>query len=213
MATPEQRVLDELARDAAEAASLFSNAGQALQERTAVAGLLRVFGIDFRNSEIEKRGPEPIDIWFRDARFQITEMLDTGRPRNLEVRQRSKRMSEAKSLQQLIEPGTISSQPISPSELVTLALERAKKKEQKYGDCRYIDLLIYVNLRQRHIFPTSPFPNDAEASLTGWRSVSIIMERFAIVLWASAKAPEFIIERKGRPLTWDKIDSVFLSLE
>ncbi|PRD43136.1 hypothetical protein C5748_13095 [Phyllobacterium phragmitis] len=86
MSNSEKEYLKRLSRDAEEAVELFSNEGQELQERTAVAGLLRVLGLDYREEEITKRGPEPIDAWFRDARFQVTEILDKDRPRNLEIK-------------------------------------------------------------------------------------------------------------------------------
>jgi hypothetical protein len=107
----EQDSLDTLRDEAAEAEELFSNAGQGLQERTAVAGFLRVLGIEFRENEIIKRGPEPIDVWFRDARFQVTELIDQRRPRNLEIAQRANRIRKAKSLKELSEPEIISSRP------------------------------------------------------------------------------------------------------
>jgi Putative endonuclease, protein of unknown function (DUF1780) len=81
MGSSEREILEKLRRDAEEAEALFSNAGQHLQERTVLAGLLRALGVDFQEQEIVKCGPEPIDVWFRDARFQVTEILDPGRPR------------------------------------------------------------------------------------------------------------------------------------
>jgi hypothetical protein len=98
METSENRILSHLRTDAARSAFLFSNAGQELQERTAVAGLLRTLRIDFKKNEIIKRGPEPVDVWFRDARFQVTEVLDQCRRRNQEIGQRSARIRKARRL-------------------------------------------------------------------------------------------------------------------
>jgi hypothetical protein len=116
----EQEYLKALRDEAAEAGALFSNGGQAQQERTAVAGFLRVLGVEFQEDEIIKRGPEPVDVWFRDARFQVTEILDEGRPRNREIRARARRFKEAESFRELIEPGIISSQPMAPANLSIL---------------------------------------------------------------------------------------------
>jgi hypothetical protein len=214
MAESEKRILNRLRVDAARAASLFSNAGQELQERTAVAGLLRTLRIDFKKSDIVKRGPEPIDIWFRDARFQVTELLDRDRRRNSEVKERSVRISKARRLSDLIEPGTVTSDPITPRELTKIVSERATEKQRKYGNnCLDIDLLVYVNLHRRHLFPTAPFPKTTDELFDGWRSVSVIMERFAMVLWASPTAPQFIQKRTGKPCTWTKLESVFPRLD
>jgi hypothetical protein len=146
MTKSEQDVLDELRRDAEDAQKLFSNRGQDTQERTVVAGLLRVLGVKFREEEIIKRGPEPIDVWFREARFQVTEILDEGRTRNRELKQRTERIKSATSLQDLAQPGIISSNPITPEELFILVLDRCQEKAQRYGSAsNTIDLLIYVN--------------------------------------------------------------------
>src|SRR5712672_3103721 len=81
----------------------------------------------------------------------------------------------------------------------TAASARAQQKARKYGgNCRGIDLLIYLNLQRRHFSPSGPFPADAEGAFVGWRSVSIVLERFAIVLWATANAPSFLAQRKGK---------------
>ena len=213
MEKSEREVLKKLRRDAEEAEALFSNAGQELQERTAVAGLLRVLGVDFREDEIVKCDSEPIDVSFRDARFQVTEILDRGRPRNLEIKRRSDRAKDAKHLRDLVEPGTISSDPMAPDELVALVSERCREKARRYaGECSDIDLLIYVNLRRRHLHPSWPLPEAAALASLGWRSVSVIMERFAVVLWAAESAPAFLLERKGQPVVWPGPDSVFPNL-
>ncbi|MES0036061.1 DUF1780 domain-containing protein [Mesorhizobium sp. M0046] len=210
MSISEKEFSHRLSEEAQEAAELFSNAGQESQERTAVAGLLRVLGLDFQEDEIIKRGPEPIDVWFRDARFQVTEILDKGRPRNLEIKQRSERMKRAKRLDDLLERGTISSDPIPPEEFAALISERCAEKAEKYaGQCGDVDLAIYVNLRGRHLYPTEPFPPLKANLCRGWRSVTVITERFAVVLQATAKAPTFLGSRRGQMVYWDKMESVF----
>lgn len=202
--------MEKLRRDAEEAKALFSNAGQELQERTAVAGLLRVLGVDFREDEIVKCGLEPIDVSFRDARFQVTEILDRGRPRNLEIKQRSVRVKGAGCLQDLVDQGVISSHPMAPDELVALVSERCREKARRYaGECSDIDLLIYVNLRRRHLYPSGPFPEAAALASIGWRSVSVIMEPFALVLWAAESAPAFLVDHRGQAVFWTGLDSVF----
>jgi hypothetical protein len=210
MSNSEKEDLKRLSRDAEEAVELFSNEGQELQERTAVAGLLRVLGLDYREVEITKRGPEPIDVWFRDARFQVTEILDKDRPRNLEIKQRSDRIRRAKRLDDLFEPGVISSNPIPPREYAAMISDRCQEKAQKYADqCGDVDLLVYVNLRGRHLYPTEPFPEAAAGVCTGWRSVTVITERFAVVLRAADNAPSFLSGRKGKMVYWNGMDSVF----
>lgn len=203
LVSTEREYLKALREEAGEAETLFSNSGQALQERTAVAGFLRVLGIDFQENEIIKRGPEPIDVWFRDARFQVTEIIDEGRHRNREIRARAGHFREAASLGDLIERGTISSQPMAPSELVDHVAKRCREKEDRYGgNCGGVDLLVYVNLKGRYVYPLQPFPLVSEKTNLCWRSVSVVMEHFAIVLWVAPDAPSFLVQRVGQPSPW-----------
>lgn len=200
-----QEILDELRAEAGEAKELFSNRGQQLQERTAVAGFLRVLGIKFREADIIKHGPEPIDVWFRDARFQVTEILDEGRQRNREIGERAQRFEIAKSLDDITEPGSISSEPIAPGELVELVSKRSDEKARHYGQsCHGVDLLIYVNLNRRHVYPLGPFPPFPESARHCWRSVSVVMEHFAAILWTAANAPSFLVQRVGQSVLWEK---------
>lgn len=209
----EKDFLKRLLVDAEEAVSLFSNEGQELQERTIVAGLLRVLSIDFQEDEIMKQGPEPIDIWYRDARFQVTEILDEGRPRDHEIRKRRDRVKRAKRLEDILEPGTVSSNPVSPDTLFAIVSARCRAKAEKYGgNCSDIDLLIYVNLHGKHLYPTEPFHMPEESELRDWRSVSFIMERYAMVLCANDTAPSFLITRKGQLFLWEQPDTAFPKL-
>lgn len=200
------KVPEDMRRTADEARKLFSNSGQTLQERTAVAGLLRVLGVAFRPDELIKKGPEPIDVWFRQARFQVTEILDPGRRRNREIGQLADRINNAASLHDLCTPGVVSSRPLSPTELFELILKRSREKA---GACPNVDLLIYVNLRARHLYPAGPLPDAVSLASTGWRSVSVIMERFALIPWAAPSAPDFLLLRKGQVIEWPSIESVF----
>jgi hypothetical protein len=99
---------------------------------------------------------------------------------------------------------------MSPDELAALVLARCTEKARRYaGKCNHIDLLVYVNLQQRHLYPPGPFPEAATSGSIGWRSVSIIMEPYAVVLWAADNAPAFLAEHKGRAVLWSGPDSVF----
>ncbi len=206
----ESEILNQLREDADDARRLFSNPGQALQERTAVAGLLRVLGVSFEEREIVKRGPEPIDAWFREARFQVTEVLDPERRRNGEWRKIAERRHETRSLNDLVEPGVISSSPASPDEVLGLVHEACLKKHAKCGvSCGGVDALVYVNLERRHLYPTGPWPDTTELEDMDWRSVSVIMEPYAAVLLARNDAPSFLRVVAGRTLHWPGLNSCF----
>jgi hypothetical protein len=210
MRRSEKRLLDAIRSGSVENAEFFSRAGKPLQERTVVHGFLRVVGIEHVDGDIIKRGPEPIDVWFADARFQVTEIMDPNRPRDREMRQQAERVKAARSLDDLWESGTITSKPIQPDAALELVVERAKEKAVHYaGDCSGIDLLVYVNLRGRHLYPTSPFNPAPELRAQKWRSVSLVMERFGIVLLANSSAPKFLHDSVGKSIEWGGIDSIF----
>jgi hypothetical protein len=176
-----------------------------------VHGFLRVLGVEHADGEIIKCGPEPVDVWFRDARFQVTEIIYPPRARDLEIRQRAERARTARRLEELMEPGTITSEPMGPQGVLELVVERAKVKADHYaGQCAGVDLLAYLNLRGRHLYPVDPFPRAPELEEMGWRSVSLIMERFGIVLAVGRSAPKFLRDRVGEGAEWPGSDSVFL---
>jgi hypothetical protein len=77
------------------------------------------------------------------------------------------------------------------------------------GDCSNIDLLIYVNLQHRHLYPFGPFSGATALASLGWRSVSVIMESLVMVLWAANDAPAFLVERRGEVVIWQGSSSVF----
>lgn len=216
MTEAEQEILGLLLRDMEEAAALFSNEGAELRERTVVAGLLRVLQVEFRDEEIIKQGPEPVDIWFRDTRFQVTEILDDGRPRDLEIKQRLDRVRKAKGLDDVVEQGIISSLPLSLDELTSLVANRCSVKANKYHrqgkEHGNVDLLIYVNQQQRHLVPSGTLPATARAPFDGWRSVSVIMERFAVVFRAADNAPSFLVDHRAQVIPWKGFESVFPKL-
>lgn len=214
MKKSDREALEELCRDADEAQALFSNKGQDLQERTAVAGLLRVLGVNCREEEIIKQNPAgSVDVRFRNACFQVTEILDQGSVRNREMCWRADRIRNANRLQDLVEPGVISSNPMPPDELLALVLERTIEKAKKYGNiCTGIDLLIYINLRKRHLYPLGPLPGEIPDALTNWRSVAVLMEPVALVLWVAEDAPGFLRSHNGQVVRWPGPDSMFPKL-
>lgn len=215
MEESERQLLARRCREAEENKTFFSNPGKVPQERTVVAGLLRVLGVEFRENEIIKGDREPIDVSFGNAGFQVTQILDQGRRQYLDFKERSARAKSAKRLQDLGDQGIISSRPIAPDKLFALIIERAREKARKYAGQRSdIDLLVCVNLQRRHPYPLGPFPESAELVSLGWRSVSFVMEPCGLVLCAGNDAPAFLIERIGQEaMRWPGPSSVFPKMD
>jgi len=209
----ENEVLDELRRDADESVRLFSNQGQKELEKRVVRGFLRALGIDFLEEQLRYGQTEPIDICFLGARFQITERMDLGRRRNLEIKKVAERRQNARSLEDLLEPH-ISSRPLGPRLVSDLVLEETKRKWEKYRNgCRGVDMLVYINFKSYHLFPLSPWPDFTDFinfRKQGWRSVSVLMGWYATVLFTEMTAPDFLKSVVGQTRhEWQQPDGMF----
>lgn len=170
-----------------------------------VAGFLHVLKVQYEDGEIRKKGPEPVDVWFRDARFQVTEILDEGRRRDAELRGEQERIEEAESLQELwtrVQRGNDSLSPTAcmPSEYYQLILDRSQEKLEKYGKGdEDIDLLIYINRKGAYLWPTEPWPVPTQLMEHGWRSVAFVDNCYARVLYTTRENdPDFLRKAEGK---------------
>ena len=206
----EKEVLKDLRRDAEESATLFSSRGQKELEKRATRGFLRALGIAFLKEELHSGQAEPVDVCFRDARFQITERLDLGRPRNLEWKEVAERRRNATFLEQLVEPYT-PSRPMDPAQTLKLVLEAVTKKWERYrNSTEDVDVLVYINLQGRHLYPTSPWPDVTDFRDQGWRSASVLVGWHAVVLFARTTAPDFLRSVVGQTRReWNQPDGMF----
>jgi len=87
MAFSDNTFLAKLREHADRARRLFSNPQKPQRKRMVVRAFLRSIGEAFEDSEIIASGEEPIDIRFRDAEFQIMEIVGDRR-RGLDWRRR-----------------------------------------------------------------------------------------------------------------------------
>jgi len=177
-----------------EAVSFFSNAKKLERECWVVAHFLKRLGITFNESEIVG-ADEPADVAFRTAQFQVKELVPTGRRRQNEYREKLKKATLAENYSDLTEqytPGEISFSEIveSCNNYTTELIAR-----NKYGirEISSIDILLYFN--NPGIFEVPPESISFDESQ--FRSVSMISNRYASVLYASVEAPEHLIANKG----------------
>lgn len=188
--------------------TLFSNAHKLDRERMVCRAFLRCIGVPFTEEEIRKGQNEPVDIAFRSASFQITEILDEDRRRGNELSALDKKLRQANCASDFLEPWK-TSVPISFEDAAGLVARRLGEKSTKLGGatgCRGIDALAYVNLRGRHLVPTCISDDCAELTAVraqGWRSASILMIPYGIVWFASDGSPGFLTETQGRMLADD----------
>jgi len=215
----DKQVLEELRQHAEKARRDLNDSP--LMERTSVAGLVRVLKTQYEDCEIrkEKKEQSPIDVHFRGARFQVSEILDEDRKRNEELRKRQKRLKGTRTYRELwecVRPGHDSLSPTAraPEYYFQLILSRSQDKLDRYrrvyGDIGDIDLLVYINRPSIHLYPTDPWPDPAPLKQHGWRSVAFVGGGpYARVLYANEDAPAFLRKVVGKTHFWEQPTDVF----
>ena len=160
-------------------------------------------GAEFSNYEISPSPTEPPDVLFREARFEVKEIMDEGRKRHDEVKKSLQQAIQAKKPEDLIE--SYSPRDIAFTEIYPIVKTRSQRLTSKYSaDIRKtIDLLYYVNLEDVHGYISQPLPDMADLVLLGFRSISFVLGRHAGILTANSDAPILLtgytprIQRRG----------------
>jgi hypothetical protein len=143
---------------------------------------------------------EPVDVSFRDANFQVKEILVEGRRRTDEFNTKLETAKSAKDYSELLEHYT----PIdvSFSEIVQRCYDYAGTllSQSKYGprESKQIDLLFYFNWLDHHVVP----PIEVPSKEVGFRSLSIVSNRYCAVAYTSTSAPRFLRDNVGRAMEY-----------
>jgi Putative endonuclease, protein of unknown function (DUF1780) len=213
MTQNDDRYLEALRADAADAHSLMSNPRKTERERSVVRALLRCLGVAFKDSEIIVGGVEPVDVEFRAARFQIRDIVG-GRKRGKELLQRERHYERAETIADVMTPFRQST-AIPFDRAVEMVAEALTEKSRRYGPrvCGTLDAVTYFDVGNSHLYTTEPQDApDAFAELRrqGWRSVSMLALPYGVVLTASTEAPDFLRARPGSALKeWPGPDGWF----
>lgn len=191
----ESEILEDMKRSWQSTSHFFSNRGKDERERWVAGEFLRLMSIPLTVEEIqsEKQASE-VDVAFRDARFQIKEIVEPGTRRNDEIRAISERVKSAASLEETVGPSFIYDVP-PPIKGYELILEKLKAldKGRKYRNVQEtLDLLFYVT-RTRTSLVQEDDIDAGELASFGWRSISCLMGNYAFVLFARTDAPSFIV--------------------
>lgn len=209
----DEEYLAELRRHAAETRTLLSNAQKPERERMVVRAFLRCVGEPFTDGEILADQPEPVDIAFRAARFQVMDIVGDWK-RGGDWRERERRYENAKSVSDVTEPWT-DSNPMSFDDVSRAIAEGLTEKASHYGikNCSGLDVLVYVDLKGRHLWPLEPALSAEVARILekqGWRSASMLFVPYGAVLLAQADAPSFLQDKAGLILNeWPHCDGWF----
>lgn len=201
----DEEFLIEQINQAEDNVGFFSGKQKAEREKLTARAFLKICGVSYQEQEIKicKKEEETPDILFREANLEVVEVLPPDRKRHEEYKQSLERVKNATSAKDFV-------QPLGDRVTVDIQwwLERIIeeiKKKGKYnlGTRKQTDILVYENL---NYFKVLGDMNKAIEQLgkifesQGWRSGSIIMNsRYAVVIFCSASAPEFlqVLNRQG----------------
>lgn len=190
---------EEHIRALKESLAFFSNTEKLNREKWVVRRLLRAFRIDFQEEEMTG-AEEPMDVSFRDVKFQVKEILDEGRRRTDKFKAKLETAKSAKDYSELLEHYTPID--ISFSEIVRRCYDYAGTLllQSKYGprECKNIDLLCYFNWLDHHVVP----PIEVPSQEVGFRSLSIVSNRYCAVAYASAYAPRLLRDNVGSAMEY-----------
>lgn len=176
-----------------ESIHFFSNECQKDREIWVTRNFLSLLNVEYSENEVQPSLEEPSDVIFRDARFQVKEILDKDRKRGDEYKEELLKAEKATVLSDLLE--SYSPQMITCDDVAALVVNRASKLNRKYGpfERAAIDLLFYFNLQDVHVKGDIICDVDFYSSkISTWRSVSVYTGDCAFVLHVSEKAPDFL---------------------
>ncbi len=193
----EREILDVLEKAAWDNVKYFSNANKDQRERWVVSKFLSILKVEYREGEIRSVDQHSkVDVCFRGASFQIKELTDPDLQRGKMYKNAYASIKAAKSLDEVSLIGEV--QDVPPvANMYELVLEKATElaDDKLYSTSKgQLDLLIYVTRTRASLIQPDEITDEAFSGL-GWRSVSCVNEKQAVVLFSSSSAPDFLNER------------------
>jgi Putative endonuclease, protein of unknown function (DUF1780) len=209
MTDTDRKLLENLVAHAAETRAFLGNKLKPERERAVCRAFLRAVGVSFNENELIAPTIEPTDVAFRDARFQVRDLL-RGRKRGDDWKNKKELYDQAQSVTELVEPYSPPA-PVSFASLVTEVTEVLSVKAAKYGaGCNGLDALIYVDFKNVFLEAISPIPDTVKLKHQGWRSVSFFFSPYGTTLFARGNAPSFLKDAEGSPsMKWVNINTLF----
>ena len=190
------RLKNEMIKGLKESIEFFSVEKKWDREKMVVETLLERLGIDFDASELSEP-EEPADVAFRDARFQVKEVMqfhgEEIRRRHDEYKAALRRVEAAETMEELMRLTPF--REVTWDRIVTESVKAAKKHIGRYGvkERRDLDVVCYYN-RHDHFEVDAPTPDYKKLDC---RSFSIVSNSYARVLFADSSAAKFLQEAVG----------------
>jgi hypothetical protein len=192
----DEEFIDDRRRGLKESIEYFSAKNKAERERWVCLELVQNLGIAFNETEIVSPENDPPDVVFRDARFEIKEILDPGRKRHAEYKaalQKALTVTDPQDLLDQYTPKDIT--PVQISERVQAELVELKHHYPR-ALCEGTDLLFYINLQEHHL-KIGLMPSASDFGSFGWRSISAVLGWGALMFFAAPNAPSFLCAKAG----------------
>lgn len=205
-----QEYLKTLRTYVAEARTFLSSKKKSERERSVCRAFLRTLGVSFEDRELIAPAREPADVAFRDARFQVRDLLGPDHRRGDVWKERQKKYGNATSVKDVMEPysrpSTVDLETFVPDIVAALS-----GKAKKYGrGCKDVDALVYADLKDRFLATGSRASNLEPLKAQGWRSVSLLFPPCGVVLVVTKTAPEFLKDAAGEVrMKWTKVETLF----
>lgn len=194
----DEEYLASVRKDCEESVRFFGSANKPERERWVVNEFLENLGVTFVESEILPSADEPPDICFRSAAFEVKEILDKGRRRDADFKATLEKAKTATMPEDLLEPAI--PRDVTYVEVCDLVEKEVARCSEKYAPAatrKNLDLLFYVNLEDVRGDVARPLPPQSKWETYGFRSVSLVIGRAAVVLMAADSAPDFL--KNGGP--------------
>lgn len=174
----------------------FARSFKAWREWHTAVNFLTNLHIGVDDSQVFCSPQDPPDVLYRDAAFEVKEIMDEGRRRHDEVKQ-ARRNQKTKLSRQTVElRHVINLLPMDAAALVVVQLDELAGRYQPDVKAR-TDVLFYINKRD-HWFDDGPMPSPERFAAYGWRSVSAVVQAdVSLVFFAAQSAPHFLQVNMG----------------
>lgn len=196
----EKEILNNHIKAIEKSIDFFSGSKKRYREKWVVKQFLNNLHIEFKDTEIKISPEEPPDIIFRNARFEIKEVLDEDRKRHKEYKEALEKAKNVTKFSDLFE--NYSPQEVTIQDIAELIEQKLKEYILDSTLYSKIDMLFYVNLLNVHFVKNSAYSFTNKELWQKWRSVSMIENgKINFVFCSSNNAPDFIKSNTGKFIT------------
>ncbi|WP_161633315.1 DUF1780 domain-containing protein [Paraburkholderia dilworthii] len=199
MTDEDEEYLKSVRQALAESVEFFRAEKKTERELWVVCQYLTNLDLCFSETELKSSCQDPPDVLFRDAQFEIKEILSKGRRRHQEYQERLRKATKSTSPSDLVEHFT--PRDVKVSDVYELILAEATRlAAQKYPPAvrKTLDLLFYVNLDDVFGLVEAPFPDVSALEALEYRSVAFVMGRRSSTFVATSDSPNFIRAAIGK---------------